>query len=134
MKKRRSKPGMKLRRISVRCPLTSCRTWYLTCSRRSGITSRGCLRLERMGGVDVIAHTDPLGTQAPRMKVQAKGGSQKIDLQTLNSFLAVVDRDDVGLYVSVGGFTKDAEDAARKQTTRRITLINAERLVERWIE
>jgi len=58
------------------------------------------------------------------MKVQAKGGSQKIDLQTLNSFLAVVDRDDVGLYVSVGGFTKDAEDAARKQTTRKITLMS----------
>ena len=74
--------------------------------------------------MDVIAHTDPLGTQAPRMKVQAKGGSQKIDLQTLNSFLAVVDRDDVGLYVSVGGFTKDAEDAARKQTTRKITLMS----------
>jgi restriction system protein len=84
--------------------------------------------------VDVIAHRDPLGTQAPRMKVQVKGGSQKIDLQTLNSFLAIVDRDDVGLYVSIGGFTKDAEDAARKQTTRKITLINVERLVELWIE
>ena len=86
------------------------------------------------GGVDIIAHTDPLGTQIPRIKVQVKGGSQKIDLQTLNSFLAIVDKDDVGLYVSVGGFTKDAEDAARKQTTRKITLINVERLVDFWIE
>jgi restriction system protein len=77
------------------------------------------------GGIDIFAHTDPLGTQAPRIKVQVKDGSQRIDLQTLNSFLAVVDSGDVGLYVSVGGFTRDADDAARKQTSRKITLINA---------
>ena len=86
------------------------------------------------GGVDIIAHTDPLGTKIPRIKVQVKGGSQKIDLQTLNSFLAIVDKDDVGLYVSIGGFTKDAEDAARKQTNHKITLINIDRLVDLWIE
>jgi restriction system protein len=63
-----------------------------------------------------------------------KGGSQKIDLPTLNSFLALIERDDVGLYVSIGGFTKDAEETARKQPTRKITLINVERLVGLWIE
>ena len=86
------------------------------------------------GGVDIIAHTDPLGTQVPRIKVQVKRTAQKIDLQTLNSFLAIIDKDDVGLYVSTGGFTKDAEDAARKQTSRKITLIDLERLVDLWIE
>ena len=86
------------------------------------------------GGVDIIAHTDPLGTQAPRIKVQVKRTAQKIDLQTLNSFLAIIDKDDVGLYVSTGGFTRDAEDAARKQTSRKITLIDLERLVDLWIE
>lgn len=86
------------------------------------------------GGVDIIAYTDPLGTQQPRIKVQVKGGSQRIDLQTLNSFLAIIDSGDVGLYVSIGGFTKDADDAARKQTNRKITLINVEHLVALWIE
>jgi restriction system protein len=86
------------------------------------------------GGVDIIALNDPLGMRSPRIKVQVKGGSQKIDLQTLNAFLAVVDSGDIGLYVSVGGFTKDAQDAARKQASRKITLINAERLVDLWIE
>lgn len=85
------------------------------------------------GGVDIIAHTDPLGTQAPRIKVQVKRTVQKVDLQTLNSFLAIIDQDDVGLYVSTGGFTRDAEDAARKQTSRKITLIDLERLVDLWI-
>ena len=86
------------------------------------------------GGVDIIAHPDPLGTRAPRIKVQVKGGSQKIDEPTLNSFLAHVDSDDVGLYFSIGGFTKGAEDTARKQTNRKITLISADRLVDLWIK
>jgi restriction system protein len=86
------------------------------------------------GGVDIIAHTDPLGTQSPRIKVQVKRVAQKIDLQTLNSFLAIIDADDVGLYVSTGGFTRDAQDTARRQSGRKITLIDLERLVDLWIE
>ena len=86
------------------------------------------------GGVDIIAHTDPLGTQSPRIKVQVKRVSQKIDLQTLNSFLAIIDADDVGLYVSTGGFTRDAEETARRQTGRKITLIDLERLFDLWVE
>ncbi|MGA8694811.1 MAG: restriction endonuclease [Xanthobacteraceae bacterium] len=85
-------------------------------------------------GLDIIAHTDPLGTQVPRIKVQVKGGSQKIDMPTLKSFLANIESNDVGLYVSIGGFTKDAEESARIQTNRKVTLINVERLVELWIE
>ena len=85
------------------------------------------------GGVDIIAHNDPLGTSTPRIKVQVKRVAQKIDLQTLNSFLAIIDADDVGLYVSTAGFTKDAEDTARRQTGRRITLIDLERLVDLWV-
>ncbi|WP_371419809.1 restriction endonuclease [Tardiphaga sp.] len=86
------------------------------------------------GGVDIIAHVDPLGTQSPRIKVQVKRVANKVDLQTLNSFLAIIETDDVGLYVSTGGFTKDAEEAARRQTARKITLIDLNRLVDLWIE
>jgi restriction system protein len=88
----------------------------------------------RDGGIDIIAHTDPLGTQSPRIKVQVKRVAQKIDLQTLNSFLALIEAGDVGLYVSTGGFTRDAEETARRQTGRKITLIDLERLVDLWIE
>jgi len=85
------------------------------------------------GGVDIIAHTDPLGTQSPRIKVQVKRVGQRVDLQTLNSFLAIIDSDDVGLYVSTAGFTRDAEEAARRQSGRKITLIDLERLLDLWI-
>lgn len=86
------------------------------------------------GGIDIIAHVDPLGTRPPRVKVQVKRAIEKVSVTTLNSFLALIDDGDVGLFVSTGGFTKDAEEAARRQTNRKITLIDLDRLVELWIE
>ena len=75
-----------------------------------------------------------LGTRPPRIKVQVKRQQQKIDIGGLKLFLANVNEDDVGIFVSLGGFTRDAEEHARSQERRKITLIDAERLVEFWIE
>lgn len=86
------------------------------------------------GGVDIIAGNDPLGTKPPRIKVQVKRQVQKVDVETLRSFLSLLGHDDVGLYVSIGGFTKDAEDLARAQETRRITLLDADRFFDLWID
>lgn len=54
------------------------------------------------GGVDVFAHTDPLGTKPPRIKIQVKRVSDRIRIDDLKSFIAIVNEDDVGLYVSTG--------------------------------
>ena len=86
------------------------------------------------GGVDIIAYTDPLGTSNPRIKVQVKRQQQKVAVDGMRSFLAVLSSDDVGIFVNSGGFTKDAEDEARLQTTRRVTLLNLERFVKLWTE
>lgn len=85
------------------------------------------------GGVDIIAHRDPLGAQPPRIKVQVKRMQQKVDQDTVKSFAAIVGNDDVGLFVATGGFTRDAEEYARKQESRRMTLISLEKLLELWI-
>lgn len=85
------------------------------------------------GGIDIIAFTDPLGTRPPRIKVQVKRLGQKIDVDLIRSFTAVVNDDDAGLYVATGGFTRDAQEFARSQERRKITLIDLERLVELWI-
>jgi restriction system protein len=66
--------------------------------------------------------------------VQVKRITQKVDINGLKSFLANLGDHDVGLYVSTGGFTKDAEEFARGQERRQITLIDLDRLVELWIE
>lgn len=85
------------------------------------------------GGVDVIAYNDPLGTRPPRIKVQVKrnANSPRIDVVGLRSFMAVLGEGDVGLFVALSGFTKDAELEAR-QSHRRITLLDTTKLVELW--
>lgn len=86
------------------------------------------------GGVDLIAYTDPLGTKPPRIKVQVKRRKDNIGVEEIRAFLALINRDDVGLYITTGGFSKDAHEFARNQETRKITLIDMQRLVELWIE
>jgi restriction system protein len=66
--------------------------------------------------------------------VQVKRRGERVSVEGLRSFLAVLGGEDVGLYVAVGGFTKDAEDEARRQIDRRLTLIDLDRLFELWVE
>jgi restriction system protein len=86
-------------------------------------------------GMDIIAYHDPLGATGPRVKVQVKHRlGQAIPAGELRSFMAVVGADEIGLFVSSGGFTADAKEEARTQEKRKITLIDLESLIERWIE
>jgi restriction system protein len=86
-------------------------------------------------GVDIVAHTDPLGAQLPRIRVQVKRrADSSTNVEGLRAFLSVLGEDDVGLFVSAGGFTRDAEDEARMQERRKITLIDLERLFDLWVE
>lgn len=86
------------------------------------------------GGVDILAFNDPLGTTLPRIKVQVKRQQQKVAVDGLRAFMALLGTDDVGIFVNTGGFTRDAIDEARSQTTRRVTLVDLERLVKLWTE
>jgi len=85
------------------------------------------------GGVDVIAQSDPLGIKGPRIKVQVKR-SDRMTVKEIRSFLAVVADGDVGLFVSAGGFTKDAEEEVRNQEKRRAMLLDLRKFVDLWIE
>ncbi len=85
-------------------------------------------------GIDILAWNDPLGTKPPRIKVQVKREQKATTVEALRSFMAVLGDGDVGIFVSIGGFTKDAEDEARTQQSRQVTLINLEGLYELWIE
>src|SRR6266404_1331524 len=85
-------------------------------------------------GIDILAHNDPLGTSTPRIKVQVKRRADKIRVDDLRSFMAVLVEQDVGIFVSTGGFTSDAQMEARTKETRKLTLVNLEKLVELWVE
>lgn len=87
-------------------------------------------------GLDILAYTDPLGAEGPRIKVQVKRLSdpQKVSVDQLRSFLALLGSQDVGIFVCTSGFTRDAEGEARSQENRRLMLIDAQRLFELWVE
>lgn len=86
------------------------------------------------GGVDVLAWNDPLGTKPPRIKVQVKREQNAVNVSVLRSFMALLGDSDVGIFVNTGGFTRDAQDEARTQQSRQVTLVNLERLFELWVE
>ncbi len=86
------------------------------------------------GGVDVIAYSDPLGTSGPRIKVQVKRWESRAPVDEVRSFISLLGQHDIGLFVCTGGFTKDAEEHARNQENRRVTLMDADALFQLWIE
>jgi len=85
-------------------------------------------------GIDILAHNDPLGTSPPRIKVQVKRRADKINVDGLRSFMSLVGEQDVGIFVSTGGFTTDAESEARTKETRKLTLLDLEKLVDLWVK
>ena len=85
-------------------------------------------------GIDILAHTDPLGTQVPRIKVQVKRHADSVNVDGLRSFMAVLGDQDVGIFVSTGGFTSSAESEARLQEKRKITLVDMEKLFDLWVQ
>ena len=52
----------------------------------------------------------------------------------LRAFMALLGDQDVGIFVSTGGFTKDAESEARTKETRKLTLVDLAMLVDLWVE
>ena len=86
------------------------------------------------GGVDVVAYKDPLGTTTPRVRVQVKHRNQKVSVKEVRELEGVLRRDgEIGLIVSSGGFTTDAEREIRS-STKHIETMDLARLIKLWQE
>ncbi|MDO7904671.1 restriction endonuclease [Pseudomonas sp. K1(2024)] len=59
-------------------------------------------------GKDIIASPDGFGFEPPRIVVEVKHREARMGSNEIRSFLGGRHKDDRGLYVSTGGFTKDA--------------------------
>lgn len=59
-------------------------------------------------GKDIIASPDGFGFENPRIIVEVKHRREQMGSQQIRSFIGGRHKDDRGLYVSTGGFTKDA--------------------------
>lgn len=59
-------------------------------------------------GVDVIAQSDALGLDAPRIKVQVKQRNKRASADEVRSLVATLRQPERGLFVSTGGFSREA--------------------------
>lgn len=86
------------------------------------------------GGVDIVAYRDPLGTQAPRIKIQIKHRESSTPVQDVRQLMGLLQKDgDVGIFFSTGGFTPDARATARSSHVH-VELIDLERFISLWQE
>jgi restriction system protein len=58
----------------------------------------------------------------------------KTSVDELRAFLSLLADHDIGVFVSLGGFTPEAERLHRQQERRRVTLLGFSSLLDRWIE
>lgn len=65
-------------------------------------------------GKDIVASPDGFGFEQPRIVVEVKHRRAQMGAQDIRSFLGGRHPEDRGLYVSTGGFTKDAQYEAER--------------------
>lgn len=84
-------------------------------------------------GKDVIASPDGFGFENPRIVVEVKHRNGQMGSQAIRSFLGGRHKDDRGLYVSTGGFSRDAYYEAERAAVP-LTLWTLDHLVRALIE
>lgn len=87
------------------------------------------------GGLDIIAYNDPLGATAPRLKVQVKHRPDaSVPVDDIRSLTGLLNKDgDIGLFVTSGIFTSEAERSAR-ESHRHVRLLDISNFIDLWQE
>lgn len=84
-------------------------------------------------GKDIVASPDGFGFEHPRIVVEVKHRKGQMGSQEIRSFLGGRHKDDRGLYVSTGGFSKDAQYEADRASIP-LAMWTLEHLVRALIE
>lgn len=93
------------------------------------------------GGVDVIAHRDPLGVEPPQIKVQCKHLTSTIGAPEVQQLIGTQGAGEYLLFVTLGTYSKDAFSIERQRPSLRLVtgedvvslvLEHYAKLPERW--
>jgi len=84
-------------------------------------------------GKDIVASPDGLGLESPKIKVEVKHRNGSMGSSNIRNFLGGLRPGDKGLYVSTGGFTKDAHYEAERANIP-VTMIDSDQLVRLIIQ
>lgn len=95
---------------------------------RTALTSKGGDQ-----GRDVIASSDGLGLTSPRIIVEVKHRGNPMGAPAVRSFIGGLHDSDKGLYVSTGGFTKEALYEAERARVP-VTLLNLDQFARVFVD
>ncbi len=85
-------------------------------------------------GTDILAYVDPLGARTPHIRVQVKHRNQAASREEIAALRGIIRGDrEIGVFVSSGGFTKDAKREAGNGAVH-IDLIDLDRFLELWLQ
>lgn len=93
------------------------------------------------GGIDVIAHRDPLGVEPPQIKVQVKHMTSSIGSPEVQQLIGAQGHGELALFVTLGSYTREALNIERQRPGLRLltgedivsmTLEHYDRLPKRW--
>ncbi|MEQ7920552.1 restriction endonuclease [Xanthomonas sp. WHRI 1810A] len=80
-------------------------------------------------GVDVIASPDGLGLLKPRIKAEVKHRNGAMGAPAIRGFIGALREGDSGLFISTGGFTREARYEAERSTFP-LTLVDLDDLAD----
>ncbi|MBO3102577.1 restriction endonuclease [Cellulomonas fengjieae] len=72
------------------------------------------------GGVDVIAHRDPLGVEPPLIKVQCKHQTGAIGAPAVQQLIGTQGVGELSLFVTLGPYTREAQAIERQRSGLRL--------------
>ncbi len=72
------------------------------------------------GGVDVLAHRDPLGVEPPQIKVQCKHQMTNVGGPEVQQLMGTQGAGELLLFVTLGGYTQQARDYERAKPGLRL--------------
>lgn len=84
------------------------------------------------GGRDVVASPDPLGLESPRIIAEVKHRKGPMGASQVRAFIGGLRAGDRGLYVSTGGFTKEARYEADRANVP-VRLLDLDGLVKLYV-
>lgn len=72
------------------------------------------------GGIDVIAHRDPLGLEPPMIKVQCKHSAVQRSRPDVQHLIGTLSQGELGLFVTLGAYSNDALALERERQNLRL--------------
>ena len=84
-------------------------------------------------GIDIVAHPDALGFEEPLIKAQVKHRKSTTGGPEMREFVGTLGNSAKGLFVSTGGFTRDAKQAA-ESTSSRVALLGRDEFIDLFLQ